>query len=199
MEYVKQILGANVLIHGSSVFCKNPGDKSFISWHQDGYYLKLKSFEYISDWIALSDSTIENGCMQFIPKSHHSILSHKTELNSNNLLSSGITVNDIIAKDTAINIELKAGEMSLHHVNLLHSSTPNISSNKRIGFAVRYISSEFSQELKHHDVILASGRYNKNHFKVLESEPTGSIESNIIKQKTAHDLYLKTRSLNINP
>ena len=195
LRHITPLLGENVLVHGSSVFCKNPGDKTYISWHQDGYYLKVKSLEYISAWIALSDSTIESGCMRFVLKSHHTILPHTGEPNPLNLLSSGLTVKEPIAQEQAVDVELKAGEMSLHHVNLLHSSNPNVSSNKRIGFAVRYISTAFTQELDHHDVVLAAGECHGSHFRLLKSPPTGSLGINIKRQRIAHDFYMSKRSL----
>ena len=39
----------------------------------------------------------------------------------------------------AVDLELKAGEMSLHHGMLAHSSQPNRSSRRRCGLVMRYI------------------------------------------------------------
>jgi non-heme Fe2+,alpha-ketoglutarate-dependent halogenase len=36
-------------------------------------------------------------------------------------------------------VPLKAGEMSLHHVMLVHGSGPNTTDDRRIGLAIRYI------------------------------------------------------------
>ncbi len=196
LKHVTSLLGKNVLVHGSSVFSKSPGDETYVSWHQDGYYLKLKSFEYVSAWIALSDSTVENGCMRFVPNSHQTILPHIENPNSYNLLGSGLTVDKIIADNDVVDVKLRAGEMSLHHVNLLHSSNPNVSDEKRVGFAVRYISANFSQELPHHKVVLASGNYNESNFDLLQSPPSGSLENCIKKQKIAHDQYRHNRQFN---
>lgn len=193
LEAVKAILGPNVLVHGSNVFHKRPNDQKFVSWHQDSFYLKLNSFEYITAWIALGDSTKENGCLRIIPKTHHSILAHIEQPHYNNLLNSGMTVDVSSFEQEAIDVELKAGEMSLHHANAVHGSNPNVSGQRRIGFAIRYISAKVTQQLYHHKVILAAGEYDGSHYKLLETPPTGTLEECIEKQKVIHDLFVKNR------
>jgi hypothetical protein len=46
---------------------------------------------------------------------------------------------------------LKAGEMSLHHVRLIHGSEPNPSDQRRIGFAIRYLPTYVRQVAGSHD------------------------------------------------
>ncbi len=70
LDQVEKILGENILIHSSSIFCKNPKDLNFVTWHQDGYYNDLDKPEYVSAWVALSNSTPENGCLRVIPGTH---------------------------------------------------------------------------------------------------------------------------------
>ena len=42
-------------------------------------------------------------------------------------------------------ITLRPGEMSLHHVRLVHGSPPNPPNDRRIGFAIRYIPTDVAQ------------------------------------------------------
>ena len=46
-------------------------------WHQDGHYWPIRPLAAITVWIAIDDSTTENGCMRYVPGSHKSgVLSH---------------------------------------------------------------------------------------------------------------------------
>jgi hypothetical protein len=48
-------------------------------------------------------------------------------------------------------LTLRAGEMSLHHVRLIHGSEPNPSDQRRIGFAIRYLPTYVRQVAGSHD------------------------------------------------
>ena len=68
---IEAIIGPEILIYGSLILSEIPGKKSHLSWHQDQYFLKHKSrTPYVTAWIALTHSTIENGSMKMIPGSH---------------------------------------------------------------------------------------------------------------------------------
>ena len=90
LDRVTQILGPNILVWNSSFFIKEPGTKDFISWHQDLTYWGLTDSHEVTAWIALSQASIQSGCMKFIPGSHTgSIVEHKDTFDENNLLSRG--------------------------------------------------------------------------------------------------------------
>jgi non-haem Fe2+, alpha-ketoglutarate-dependent halogenase len=71
-DAVESVLGPNILVWGSQWFPKLPGDHAYVSWHQDGTYGGLHPPNLTTAWIALSDSTPENGCMRVVPGTHHS-------------------------------------------------------------------------------------------------------------------------------
>ena len=77
-------------------------------------------------WVAFTDVTPENGYMQFIPGSHRiDQLPHVDTFHRDNLLSRGQEIAVDVDKTKAVGIPLTAGEMSLHHVRLVHGSPPN--------------------------------------------------------------------------
>lgn len=191
IEAVKQVLGPNVLVHGSTIFHKHPNDQKYVSWHQDSYNMQLNSFEYVSAWVALADSTIENGCLRVIPGTQHKEYHHDRLPEKNNMLMRGSTVDVTQLGTDAVDVELAAGEMSLHHVNLVHGSNANTSGERRIGYAIRYISDKVSQNSFHHQVILAAGAYEGKEYELLEKPPEGSLEACIVKQRIAHAAYAK--------
>jgi hypothetical protein len=70
LDLVEQVLGPDVILWGSQVFCKPARTGRTIPWHQDGQYWPIRPIATCSVWIALDDATPENGCMRYVPGSH---------------------------------------------------------------------------------------------------------------------------------
>jgi hypothetical protein len=68
-------------------------------------------------------------------------------------------------------ITLRPGEMSLHHVRLVHGSPPNPSNDPRIGFAIRYIPTSVAQLAGEDSATLVRGEDRHHHF-MSEPRPT---------------------------
>jgi non-haem Fe2+, alpha-ketoglutarate-dependent halogenase len=181
LDLIETITGPNILVHTSSIFRKEPHDAASIPWHQDGYYWQLNAPRLVSAWIALSDSTVENGCMWVIPRTHHRRLPHRSVKHRENMLASGLSLAQNPDESGAVAVVLKAGEMSLHHLNLVHGSKRNRTEQRRIGFAVRYVSPEVSQRLQHHSVLLARGRDDFHNYELLSEPPTDNIEEGVAR------------------
>jgi non-haem Fe2+, alpha-ketoglutarate-dependent halogenase len=135
---IKDLLGENVVAWGSHFFCKLPGDGKRVSWHQDSSYWPLTPSKAVTAWLAIDDATIENACMRYIPGSH--LLGHLTyalsENDEANVLNQ--TVADAETLGQPVDVELKAGEMSIHSDLLLHGSEANQSNRRRCGLTLRY-------------------------------------------------------------
>jgi len=146
LDAVEPLIGPNILVWGTSFFIKEPRNKSFVSWHQDLTYWGLEPADIVTAWIALSPSTRENGAMRVLPASHSmDVLPHQDTFAADNLLSRGQEIRVDVDERKAVTLELEAGQMSLHHVKLIHGSEPNPSPQRRIGLAVRYIPTHVRQ------------------------------------------------------
>lgn len=146
LDPVEDILGPNILAWGTNFFIKDPGDKAFISWHQDSTYWGLSHPDVVTAWIALSDVTVENGAMRMLPGSHLlDQLPHVDTFAENNLLTRGQEVQVEVDESKTVDVPLKPGEMSLHHVRIVHGSGPNTTDQRRIGLAIRYVPTYVSQ------------------------------------------------------
>ena len=140
LDPVAEVLGPDILCWGSGFFIKNPHDKARVSWHQDATYWGLSSPDVVTAWIAFTPSTRANGCMRVIPGTQTSKqLPHEDTFASDNLLSRGQEIAVDVDESQAVDIVLEPGEMSLHHVLLVHGSEPNNSEFRRIGLAIRYL------------------------------------------------------------
>jgi hypothetical protein len=195
LDAVEDVLGPNILIHSSTVFYKSPRDSSYVSWHQDGYYWQLTVPQLTTAWVALTDSLVENGCVRVIPGSHKlGRLAHtEAAVAGSNMLTSGLQIAGAVDDSQARDVTLSAGQMSLHHVDLIHGSNPNRSDQARIGMAVRFVAPPVKQALAHHPVVLARGRDDYHHFELLREPPAGSLEEGIAAQAELARWVLKVR------
>ncbi len=135
LAMAEALLGPDLLIAGSVLLHKPPDDLAFASWHQDNTYATFS----LSAWIALSDSDEENGCMRVVPGTQLSgRLPHVVSTDAHNMLARGPELAAAVDESTAVSVELKAGEYSLHHPAIIHGSGPNGSKRGRTGFVVRF-------------------------------------------------------------
>ena len=168
-DHVSKILGPNLLAWGSSFFAKQAHDAGFVSWHQDANYWGLEPHNVLTAWVAFSPSKASNGCMRVIPGSQlGASLDHQDTFSKDNLLTRGQEIIADLDENKAIDLELEPGEMSLHHVNIVHGSERNESNVDRIGFAIRYISTEVKQTAGKTSATLARGI---DHFGNFDHEP----------------------------
>ena len=140
LDLVSQLIGDDIILWGSQVFCKPPLTGKEIPWHQDGQYWPIRPIATCSVWVALDDAMPENGCMRYIPGSHvnGSIYRHRVTDRSDVVLNQEVEPSQFDAASGRDDI-LKAGQFSLHDVYLIHGSNANRSPKRRAGFVIRYM------------------------------------------------------------
>jgi len=141
LDLVQPLTGPDIVMWASALFCKPPQTGLEVPWHQDGQYWPIRPRATVTAWIALDDVDAGNGCMRVIPGSHSAgefshVVSDREDLVLNNVLD-----DPRLDLSSARDIELEAGQVSLHDVNLVHGSQPNTSGRRRAGFAIRYMPS----------------------------------------------------------
>ena len=148
LDVVESIIGKDILVCGTTLFIKNPDKKGFVSFHQDAKYIGLEPHNWVTGWLAVTDSNEENGCMRMLKGSHKKDLKfHDQKFDENNLLTRGQTIENVLINETTPVI-LKAGQLSLHHPTIIHGSGLNKSKERRIGFAIQsYIGTNVDQVL----------------------------------------------------
>ena len=172
LDAVESVLGPDILLWASSVFAKPPHHPGFISWHQDATYWGLDSGSITTAWIALSESSTENGCMRVVRESQkQSIQPHKETYAEDNLLSRGQEIAVEVTEEEATDVVLAPGQMSLHHVKIVHGSKANFSDKPRIGFVARYMTPSVRQSGFQQPVILARGEDRFGHFEHMQGPP----------------------------
>jgi hypothetical protein len=140
LDAVEAILGGNLLVWSSTLFIKEGRDGTHVPWHQDSRAYGARAPDVVTAWVALTDSTPENGALQVIPGSHRQPeLEHAVQHVPDSLLTRRPEVALGVNEADAVMVPLRAGEMSLHHSGLVHGSPPNRAADRRIGLAIRYV------------------------------------------------------------
>lgn len=172
VDAIEDLYGPDLFCWTTNFFIKEANNPAFVSWHQDSTYWGLDRPDVVTAWIAFTDSNASNGAMDFIPGTHTSDqIPHRDTFAKNNLLTRGQEVAVDVDASKAVTVDLKAGEMSLHHVRLVHGSAPNPSNDRRIGFAIRYVPTSVRQIAGEDSATLVRGVDTFHHF---EHEPRPS-------------------------
>jgi ectoine hydroxylase-related dioxygenase (phytanoyl-CoA dioxygenase family) len=177
LDAVEDAIGPDILCWTTNFFIKEAASPGFVSWHQDSTYWGLDPDDVITAWVAFTDVTPENGYMQFIPGSHKTEqLPHVDTFHRDNLLSRGQEIAVEVDKSRAVGIPLKAGEMSLHHIKLVHGSDANRTNDRRIGLAIRYIPTYVRQTKVRDSAMLVRGTDKYRHFDY-EPRPVADLDA----------------------
>lgn len=167
LDAVEGVLGPDILCWGTSLFVKDPHDPAFVAWHQDSYYWGLEPDDVCSAWIALAPSTLENGAMQVVPGTHKAAeYTHEpSQVGSPNMLFTHEEIAVDVDEDKAVSLLLDKGEMSLHHVKIIHGSPPNQSDDRRYGLAIRYVAPHVHQIDSRDSALLVRGEDRYGYFR----------------------------------
>jgi non-heme Fe2+,alpha-ketoglutarate-dependent halogenase len=204
LDAVEDLLGPDLLCWNTNFFIKEAETPSFVSWHQDSTYWGLSAPDVCTAWVALTPSNLDNGAMAVIPKSHTiDQIPHRDTFDRHNLLTRGQEVAVEVDEKEAMPLVLLPGEMSLHHVRLVHGSPPNPSPDRRIGFAIRYIPTRIHQLEGEDSATLVRGVDRFHHFE-LEPTPERDMQDDMMSlhrrltERAAQILYKGTGVDNFN-
>jgi len=185
LDAVEDVIGPDILCWTTNFFIKEASNPGFVSWHQDSTYWGLDPDDVITAWVAFTDVTMENGCMQVIPGTHTvTQLPHNDTFHKDNLLSRGQEIAVEVDKSKAVPLLMQAGEMSLHHIKLVHGSEPNRSNDRRIGLAIRYIPTYVKQTKVRDSAMLVRG-VDKFHNFDYEDRPQHDLDAAAIATHAA--------------
>ena len=140
LDAVEDLIGPDIRLFHLTAWPKDAHSGAYVSWHQDATYFALEPICHVTAWVALTDASIEAGCMEVIPGSHKAgQLPHDQSQDTDNLLSRGQTLGRRVDGSRTAFMPVQAGQFSLHHTHLVHNSRPNRSNHRRIGLGISYI------------------------------------------------------------
>lgn len=176
LDAVEALVGPDILVWSAALFIKDAHDPAFFSWHQDSYTYRLEGDDLVTAWVALTEVTVANGAMRFLPGSHRAgRIAHEDTFDENSLGSRGERARAAIDDDAAVDVCLAPGEASLHHLHLLHESRANGTATRRVGFAIRYMPPTMVHPDGRASVMLARGAADPERWE-LEPRPQGEMD-----------------------
>jgi len=193
LDLVEQLIGPNILLFNVTYIIKEANSTSHVSWHQDLTYWGLSHDDQVSMWLALTPATEASGCMAMIPKSHkHGRLEHVTTDDASNVLLQGQTVKQANESESVL-CPLESGEASFHHGWTLHASSPNTSSERRVGLNVQYIAPHVRQTKHDMDTaMLVRGEDQYHHFGADQPAVSDFSPDALKKHASVQKLYRET-------
>jgi ectoine hydroxylase-related dioxygenase (phytanoyl-CoA dioxygenase family) len=128
-----QLLGGAVRFWHDQLFCKPAMHGGVVAWHQDySYWTRTKPMAHLTCWIGLDDSTIDNGCVHYVPGSHRWNLLPITGLAGDmHAIKNVLNAEQWKQFNNHVPVELKAGECVFHHPLTIHGSFENRTPNPR--------------------------------------------------------------------
>jgi ectoine hydroxylase-related dioxygenase (phytanoyl-CoA dioxygenase family) len=133
-----QLLGdAPVRFWHDQLFYKPAKKGGVVAWHQDySYWTRTKPVAHLTCWCGLDDSTVANGCLQYVPGSHRWGLLDKPNLAGDLMGIMEYLTPEQQSQFHPVHVETKAGEAIFHHPLTLHGSGENKSERPRRAFVI---------------------------------------------------------------
>ena len=151
LDIVDQLIGRDIIVWGSRIFSKAPQTGRATPWHQDGEYWPIRPLATATVWIAIDESNEHNGCLKILTGSNRA----KTLLPHQSLSGKGAALDkeikpELIKSNDVVSVPLQPGQMVIFDVFTAHGASPNLSNQRRAGFAIRYMpgTSIFDRNMK---------------------------------------------------
>lgn len=127
-----QLLGGPVRFWHDQLFCKPAKHGGVVAWHQDySYWTRTQPLSHLTCWIGFDDSTIDNGCVYYVPGSHRWPLLPITGLAGDMEEIRTVLTEDQRAAFRPVPVPLRRGECSFHHALTIHGSYANTTDRPR--------------------------------------------------------------------
>jgi len=106
------------------------------AWHQDEAYTLDPALVTAHFWVPVQDVSVEMGCMQFIPGSHHEQVRphHRLE----RLRHAHALQTDDVDVSRAVACPLRAGDVTVHFPRTLHYTGPNRTAVPRLAWSLEF-------------------------------------------------------------
>ena len=192
VDAVEDLIGPDVLCWGASFFAKKAHDPRYVSWHTDSFFYGFDPAETLTAWLAFNPSTVEAGCVRYIPASHNTQSIHDIKPHPDNLIPFGQSVVGV-KEETAVDAVLAPGQVVFHHENVVHGSGANNADHPRVGLSIHYVAPHVREtRFEGSTAMLLRGENKLGHWGN-DPEPTEDFDPVCIKaMDDARALFLST-------
>ena len=152
LDVVEGVIGPNIGLWSSHFISKEPKVGRRTPWHEDSAYWNGRfddMSKIVTVWLAIDDSTLENGCMGVVPGSHKNGFSDYESVDANKNVFDKEIKKDLVDEEKVVWFELNRGECSLHDSRIIHGANANTSEKRRCGYTMRYFSLDMKMSPDH--------------------------------------------------
>jgi hypothetical protein len=180
LDAVAELLGEDLLLTDSVFRIKEPGSGTHYGWHQDSARIVVEPAPAIV-YVAISDATIENGCLAVIPRSHDRVHAFDLVENPGQAHRRVARLREV-DPSRAHYMELRAGEVAVFNANVVHGSASNRSSVARLAILHDYTPTAGRQSVGCGSGQLVRGHDRFGHF-AHEPVPSPDFEANVLVRR----------------
>ncbi|NDC11950.1 MAG: phytanoyl-CoA dioxygenase family protein [Actinobacteria bacterium] len=139
----KQLCGDGMVIDFDQLLAKQPfRNDAVFAWHQDqAYWIDTPDRRTATCWLAVDDSNLANGCMQFLPGSQNEPVRPHRPLHGDRDTSHTL-VTDLRPGEITTPAQISRGDITVHCEGVLHGSGGNTSASRRRAYIVAFRSSD---------------------------------------------------------
>ena len=152
IDVVEPLIGPNIGLWSSGFICKEPKTGKRTPWHEDSAYWegRFNSFDdIVTIWLAIDESTKENGCMGVVPGTQTNGFSEYEDMGTDHKIFNRQIKTDSINEDEVVWFALKKGTYSLHDSRIIHGANANTSNTRRTGYTMRYFNTDLVLDREH--------------------------------------------------
>lgn len=138
-EIARQLLGPAAVPWFEHAILKPPGYGAPTPWHQDAAHRcdPGGDYEQVSIWMPLQEATAENGCLEFIPKSHLGpVLDHRSPGGDRRVMA--LECAGGFESANSVSCPLRAGGATVHHWRTLHHAAANTTGIPRRAYILAF-------------------------------------------------------------
>jgi ectoine hydroxylase-related dioxygenase (phytanoyl-CoA dioxygenase family) len=138
LAVARQLMGPDAAFVGDHAILKPPHVGGVTPWHQDEAFMD-PNFIYrgLSIWIALHESTLDNGAMAYIPESHaRGVLPHRLYGGARN--ANSIECCDGFDPGAKTVCPVPAGHAIVHDGRTVHGADGNSTGSERLAYIVQF-------------------------------------------------------------
>ena len=149
LDLVEQLVGPDLILWNTLLFYKRAVEGPSAPWHRDGFGYPIEPIATTSIWIAITPSTVDNGCLRFIPGSHLTTDPgvHDSTPKPDEMFSASLDP-AVFDSSAAVDVELQPGQLVIFDVYTVHGSKANLGTIPRVGLSCRYMP---GTSVYHHD------------------------------------------------
>jgi phytanoyl-CoA hydroxylase len=138
LQVAEQLQGPGMELDYDQLLAKQPRkDDAVFAWHQDmAYWPDTPDTRTATVWLAIDDSTVENGCMRFVPATNAEDALRPHEPVFGGRGTSHALGTELQREDVVVPVPIRRGDCTVHNERVMHGSGGNLTDGYRRAYII---------------------------------------------------------------